>query len=116
MSDSGLSGFRLLNKLEDLDQYTHSAVMQFPKSERFVLAADIRMSVNEIIRLTVRCAKKYHKKTSLQDLDIELQCLRQMIRKAYHLGYCNAHKLEVWSKMMDEIGRMIGAWMRTVNQ
>jgi hypothetical protein len=112
----GLSGFRLLTKLEELDAYTHLSTQQFPKSERHVLAAEIRGAVNEIIRLTVRCAKKYHKKTSLQDLDIEIQCLRQMVRKSYLLRYCDSHRLEVWTRHIDEIGKMVGAWIKSVRQ
>lgn len=111
-----LDGLRLLVKLEELDQYTHMATAQFPKSERHVLAAEIRRQVNELIRLTVRCAKRYHKKTSLQDLDIELECLRCMVRKAYALKYCSAHRLETWTRAMDEVGRMIGAWIKAARK
>lgn len=112
----GLEGFRLLAKLEELDRYTHIATQQFPKCERHVLAADIRRAVNELERLAIRCAKRYYKKTSLQDLDIELQCLRQMIRKAHNLRYCNTRRLEIWTRHIDEIGKMIGAWIRSVRQ
>ena len=104
-----------MSKLEELDQYAHLSVAQFPKSERHVLAADIRRETNELIRLTVRCAKRYHKKTTLQDLDIELECLRCLVRKAHALGYCSAHRLEVWTKHIDEVGRMVGAWIKAAS-
>lgn len=111
----GMEGLRILTKLEELDQYTHLTTMQYPKGERHVLAADTRRIVGEIVRLAVRCGKRYHKKTSLQDLDIEVQYLRCLARKAYVLRYCNAHRLEVWTGHIDEIGRMVGAWIRSEN-
>lgn len=107
------SDLRLLQTLEDLATYSHKALWQLPKSERHVLAADIRHTLDAVLRLVVRAAKRYHKKTTLQDLDIEVELLRHQIRKAYNLGYINARRYEVWVKQVDEVGRMVGGWIRS---
>ena len=76
-----LDELKLLARLEELDAYTHRVVMQFPKFERHVLSAEIRGCMAACLRLTVRAAKRYHKKTTLEDLDIELAFLRILVRK-----------------------------------
>jgi hypothetical protein len=108
-------GLKILAKLEDLDAYSHQVALQFPKYERHVLAAEIRQALNQMLHLTVRAAKRYHKKTTLQDLDIEVEFLRALVRKARRLGYITPRRYEVWSRHIDEIGRMVGGWIRSVS-
>lgn len=102
----------LLARLEDLDAYTHQAVAQFPKSERHVLAADVRGQVNRIIRAVHVAWKRKQKSAALFDLDIEIEVLRGLVRKAHRLHYINTHRLEVWSRHVNEVGRMVGAWIK----
>jgi hypothetical protein len=73
----------ILTKIEELDAYSHIVMIQFPKKEQFVLCASIRNTLTEIIKLTVRAGKKYYKKTTLENLDIEIEYLRSLIRKAH---------------------------------
>lgn len=63
-------------KVRDMMTYSFIALKQFPKSERFVLAAEIRQSIYKILKLTVIASKRYHKKTTVQDLDVELAKVR----------------------------------------
>lgn len=106
-----LSKLKILSKLEELDAYSHQALIQFPKHEKHVLAAEIRSTLARIIKLTVRTAKQYYKKTTLQELDIEIEYLRSLVRKSHRLKYINGHRYQVWSTHVDEIGRMVGGWM-----
>jgi hypothetical protein len=110
-----LEGLRILAKLEELDAYSHQVALQFPKYERHVLSAEIRSTLNRVLHLTVQAAKRYHKKTTLQDLDIEVEFLRALVRKARRLGYITPNRYEVWSRHIDEIGRMVGVWIRSVS-
>ena len=102
----------LLAKLEELDAYSHLALHQFPKLERHLLCADIRGSLAQALRLTIAGWKRYHKKTTLSELDIEVEMLRVQIRKAHSMGYINDHRYGVWSHHVDEIGRMVGGWIK----
>lgn len=106
------TNLHLLTKLEVLERYTRIALMQFPKYEKFLLSGEIRQELLDIKRLIIRAAKKYAKKTTLTDLDIEIEVLRSDIRVAYRLGYIDEHKLGVWMEQVDEIGRMVGGWIR----
>lgn len=44
---------KLLDTLDRLDVYSHKALMQFPKYERFLLCAEIRSSISAIERLVI---------------------------------------------------------------
>lgn len=95
-------------------EYGHIALRQFPKYERHVLGAEIRQSMWSLLRLVIQVHKRYFKKTSLQDLDAELDVLRSQIRMAKQLGHIDFKKYEFWSKLNDEIGKMIGGWIRNL--
>lgn len=93
-------------------QYAYKCLVQFPKSERHVLAADVRHGLYEIDSLIIRAQKKYFKKTTLQDLDIEVEMLKTKIRLAKNLGFLPCKKYENLEKMILEIGRMVGGWIK----
>ena len=59
--------------------YGYIALRQFPKFEKHVLAAEMRQAMWGILRLIVVCNKRYHKKTTLQELDAELDLLRAQV-------------------------------------
>lgn len=96
--------------------YGYVALRQFPKYERHVLAAEVRGSMWELLRLIILCNKRYHKKTTMQDLDAELDLLRAQVRTAFALRYIDVKKYEVWSRHLDEIGRMIGGWFKSLSK
>lgn len=103
-------------KCEAMIEYGYVALRQFPKFERHVLAAEMRGSMWGLLRLIVLCNKRYHKKTTLQELDAELDLLRCQVRLANGLGYLDFKKYEHWAKLNDEIGRMLGGWLKSLGQ
>jgi hypothetical protein len=75
--------------------------------------------------LLTECEKKYHKKTTLTTLDIEHEKLRMDFLAYFELGYFHyknhkniLNQMEAYdryaciSNMIDEIGRMIGGWIK----
>lgn len=103
----------LMTKLEELDAYTHTVLHQFPKLERHLLSAEMRGTMNRVMRLVVVAWKRRQKSAALFDLDVELEVFRGLIRKAHRLEYINTHRLEVWMRHTNEIGRMVGAWIKS---
>ena len=108
-----MTDLQIRQKCEDLIAYGYIAVRQFPKSERHVLAQEIRLTMWAILRLIIIANRRYHKKTTLQDLDAELDLLRSQIRIAKELQYLDFQKYEVWSRHVDEIGKMLGGWLKS---
>lgn len=110
--DKPANDLKIRQKCEEMIEYGYVALRQFPKHERHVLAAEIRLSMLRVLRLIVVTNKRYHKKTTLQDLDAELDLLRSMVRLAFSLKYMDVKKYEVWSGYFFEIGRMVGGWIK----
>ena len=110
-----MDNFILLQKIYDMILYGNICLKQFPKSERYVLAEDIRKSMYRLLELSVRLNKKYYKKTTLQDTDTELEVLRTFIRLSAdkEMKYLSIKKYENWSKMLNEIGRIIGGLQKS---
>jgi len=101
----------------------------FPRYEKFALASRIRNTAYEVYDLIVECQKKYYKKTSLTALDIEHEKLRMQIYLANELGYFAfkdgrkserdvkpEHRFMAISLLVDEIGRIIGAWINKLKK
>lgn len=95
--------------------YGYQAVKQFPKHERHVMGAEIRISMLTLQRLIITAAKRYHKKTTLTDLDIELAVLIKRIRLAKDMAYLDIRRYKIWTEMLIEIGRMVGGWIKSNN-
>lgn len=101
-------------KCEAMILYGHVAVTHFPRNERHVLGAQIRNCLWSLLRLIVVCNKRYHKKTTLQEIDAELDLLRSMIRLARDMGYLAFRRYEHWARLNDEIGRLLGGWIKAM--
>jgi len=102
------------DKCRDMLLYGYQALKQFPKHEKHVLGAEIRLSMLQLQRLIITAFKRYHKKTTLTDLDIELAILKRKVRLAKDLRYLDIKKYQLWIEKLVEIGRMIGGWIKSV--
>ena len=102
-------------KTIDMFSYGYIELKQFPKSERFTLVSEIKIILNNILSYVITATKKYFKKTTLQDLDIELAKLKVFIRLSKDLGFLSFKKYEIWVKQCLEIGKMLGGWIKSLN-
>lgn len=123
-SEAGLNR-KFLEFAKLLDIYLN----HFPKHEKYALANRIRNTAYEVYDLISEGQKRYHKKTTLTDLDITHEKLRMQIRLANELGYfgyadarevkksheeLEQHRYLTLSIMVDELGRMIGGWITII--
>lgn len=97
----------------------------FPKFEKYALSQQIRNCLYEVYGFMVEGQKRFHKKTALTNLDIRHEQLRMFTNLAHALDYfefkdgrvCDkspksmaAHRYLAISRLIDELGRMIGGW------
>jgi len=99
-------------KLNELIRYTHIALQQFPKKEKYQLCADIKNSLYQATRLTIQMERRYYKKTTLQDIDIEIDFLRTLVRLSYELKYISVGHLQAWMEQVDEAGKILGGLIK----
>lgn len=106
----------ILQKCYDMIQYGYICLRQYPKSEKHTLAAETKVCMLNLLKLIIQANKRYYKKTTLQDIDVELETLRHYTRLAQSLNFLPIKKYENWIKMISEIGRLLGGWMRSIKQ
>ncbi|WP_425057604.1 hypothetical protein SCACP_21210 [Sporomusa carbonis] len=107
-----MSELAILQKTYDMLHYLHESIRQYPKSERHTLAADTKQAATELLKLFITANKRYHKKTTLQDADIQLEILRYHIRLGYDFKFLPINRYENLARMLSEIGRMLGGWIK----
>lgn len=98
----------------------------FPKFEKYALAQQIRQCMYEVYALIVEGQKRYRKKTTLTNLDIRHEQWRMLVNLSHSLGYFQfkdgkeidqspgktaSHRFLAVSKLIDELGRMLGGWI-----
>ncbi len=105
---------KILQKIFDMMEYGYGALAQFPKSEKFALVTDIKRCMDTMLERTIEAQKKYYKKTTLQELDVEIMKLRAYLRLSHNLGFLPMKKYEIWSEKVVEIGKMLGGWLKAV--
>lgn len=115
--------FMMKNKIYEMILYGSPALEQFPKADKYTLGKDIRQTMYNILRLVIMLENKHYKKTTLGELDTELDVLRHFVRMA---ADANLHqnkkpclsfrKYEIWSRKIDEIGRMIGGYQKSLKE
>mgnify|MGYP006394095149 FL=1 len=103
-------------KIERMIIYGYSALRQFPKSEKHTLAAEIRQSMYGLLRLVLTTNRRYHKKTTASEVDVELDVLRSLVRVSHELGFLPIRQYQVWSEHLYEIGCMVGGWLKWIKE
>jgi hypothetical protein len=113
-------------KFIDFARQMNLYLNHFPKHERFGLCQQIRNAAYDSYGLIVESQKRHHRKTALTNLDVRHEQLRMLLRLAFELGYFSfkdgakvgedyaktaTHRYLAISRMVDELGRMIGGWI-----
>ena len=96
----------------DAINYIYVAVRQFPKSEKFCLAAEIKSQAIKIIRLIIAANKSRSKFVKLYEIDVELEILKLQTRMAMDLKFLPFNKYEILSRQLVEVGKMLGGWIK----
>ncbi len=117
----------MIRKYIELAKLLNNYLNHFPRHEKYALALQIRQTSYRVFDLVTECRKRFHKKTSLSELDIAHEKLRMQVFLAYELGYLAyrdgrpsqknilpEHRYMALSRLVDELGKMIGAWISHV--
>jgi len=105
MSNEQYQDMVIIQKTYDMIRYAYICMRQFPKSEKHTMAAEIKTSMYTLLKLLIAASKKYYKKTTLQEIDVELQFLKTTVRLASELRnspgeppFLSLKKYEIWSR------------------
>jgi four helix bundle protein len=112
MSDSSLS---ILEKYKDLAKYTYIVLRQYPKSEKYTLAAETRQALwgmGKNLKRAGVLSNKTAKKRFIEQVDDQRFELNFLIEMGLELQFVSVEKFGVFSAKSAEVGKMIGGWLK----
>jgi hypothetical protein len=86
---------------------------KYPKSERFRLALRIEDAIFALHEHLIRAAQVNHARQELLEADIELDKLRSYLRLSHESHLMNADQFGYSASQTTEIGKLLGAWIKT---
>lgn len=98
----------------DLLRWLLPATLNFPKSQRGVLARRLQYHAFTFYELLVDAAMSDAPEPTLRAADRTLTKLRHYLRLSRELGLLKPGQYEHVSKMVVEIGRLLGGWLKKV--
>ena len=120
---SSYEPFRLKEKIAEMIRYGRPLTKQFSRKDRD-LADDMRLCMLHMFHLAVELEKKYFRKNTAQELDVELEWMRNLVRLAADKESSGAkfapplsiHQYEVWARYNEEIGKLLGKYIASLRQ
>jgi hypothetical protein len=105
----------ILTKLHDLLVYLIPQLNKFPRDQKFVLGDRIETKVLDVQENCLRAYYSRDKRAHLLEANLQLEVTRHLVRLAHGLRLFSTHTYGVLAAKMDEVGRMIGGWLKAVS-
>jgi hypothetical protein len=105
----------LLTKLQDLLVYLIPQLNRFPRDQKFVLGDRIETKLLDVQEDCLRAYYGRDKRGHLLEANLQLEVARHLVRLAHALKLFSNHTYGVLAEKMDEVGRMIGGWLKSVS-
>lgn len=86
---------------------------KFPRVRRFTLGERIEIGVVDVLELLVQAAYTRNKEGPLQRANLRLEVVRHLWRLAHELKVVAIRQYEHGAKLIDDLGRQIGGWLRS---
>ena len=105
----------LLTKLQGLLVYLIPQLNKFPRDQKFVLGDRIEVKLLEVQESCLRAYYGGEKRGHLLEANLQLEVARHLVRLAHSLKLFANHTYAVISEKVDEVGRMLGGWLRSLS-
>ena len=100
----------------DLLKWLLPTISGFPRDKRYTLGSRIENKLLDILDLLLAANYSKIKLDTLKKANLELESFRFLIRLSYDLQFINPHRYEFVSKETNEIGRLIGGWIKSLDR
>ena len=102
----------VVTKAYDLALWLMQKVPKFPRVYRPGLGGRIEGLSLDILDLLVRAAYSREKHRFLREANLGLERMRHLVRMCRDLNLSSPRQYRFASEQIDEVGRMIGGWMK----
>lgn len=105
----------VLEKMYQFVLWLIPTVEKFPRSQKFLLGDRLQSSALDVLEGLVDAAYTRNRGAILQRVNLGLEKLRYLIRLAKDLHYLDLSRYEFAARAIEEIGRMVGGWLKAGN-
>ena len=86
---------------------------KFPRARRFTLGDRLESVLLDVLELLVEAAYSRTKQPVLRRANLRLEVVRHLWRLAHELQVVSTRRYEHGARLMDELGRQVGGWLRS---
>lgn len=115
MSPASRQTAPVLEKMYQFVLWLIPTIEQFPRSQKFLLGDRMQTGALDVLEGLVDAAYTANRNTILQRVNLGLEKLRFLIRLANELHYLDLRRYEFAARALEEIGRMVGGWLKAGN-
>ncbi len=87
-------------------------VEKFPRSQKFLLGDRIQGAATDLLERLVEATYTRQRRAPLTQANLCLEKLRFLFRLSMDLKYLDKRLYEFAARSLDEIGRLIGGWLK----
>jgi hypothetical protein len=87
-------------------------VEKFPRGQRFLLGDRLQTSALDMLEGLIEATYSREAAAILARVNLRLEKMRFLFRLAKDLHYLDLRRYEFAARAVDEIGRMVGGWMK----
>ncbi len=102
----------IFTRTYDLLRWLIPVTAKFPRQQRFVLAQALQQTALTLQEQLIEASYRQPVRPALLEADITLTKLRTTLRLCRDLEYLSMSQYEHVSKMVAEIGRLLGGWIK----
>ena len=106
--------FQLVIACRNLASEIYASCRTIPNIEKYVLGTELRSCSYKLLSCAVRIKKKYYRKNLLEDIDVELEVLRELYYEGYrdYPEWVNSQWLDRIYKSINSVGALVGALLK----
>ena len=103
----------VITKTYDLILWSCNHTSKFPRNHRFVLGERIERNLYTLLETLIRAKYTKNRQRLLEEANLTLEILRFQMRLAKDLQCLKLNSYGFAAKSIDEIGRLVGGWLRS---
>jgi hypothetical protein len=103
----------VITKTYDFILWSCRHTSKFPRNHRFVLGERLERNLYELLETLIRAKYTRQRRELLEQANRMLEILRFQVRLAKDLQCLKVDSYGFAGKSIDEIGRLVGGWLRS---
>lgn len=105
---------RAVQDCHNLLVWTIPLLDQFPRNRRFTLGERLEAGLIDLLELLVEAAYTKARQDVLRRANLRLAVVRHLWRMAHELRTISGKRYEHGARLMDDLGRQIGGWLKSM--